>query len=294
MINKNDVQCFREDGYFIARRVFDAGELTELRTAAEAVREKVHRQFYPGTRFWGVKPEQRDRMPADQFAQHTWGINELPRKELFDPMLINVWARPNVKQAVEALLTEPRAWGIKLLWNPKAVDYDLKWHRDQMKDDLYDYAMYKPAEQDHIQFNAALNPDHSFVVVPGSHRRPLSELEWQVVNAEGKDDLPGQVVAALEPGDIVFMDAHTLHRGRNRRSDDRLTLHYSAQAQWVPLHPWGHEGHFEWITSDAFINALEPDARPFYQRLRTAERSGESMQFLKDAARAHGWQPQTA
>jgi hypothetical protein len=183
---------------------------------------------------------------------------------------VDVFAHPRVHQAMHALLgPEPRAWGIKILWTPKVVGYDLQWHRD-LEQALYDTVHLKPAAQDHVQFNAALNFDDCFVVVPSSHRRPLTEEEWQAVRVDKTAPLPGEVTAVLEPGDILYMDAHTLHRGRSTTDGDRLTLHYSAQAQWVPLKEWGDPAHFSWITSPEFIGRLAPWARPLYERLRTA------------------------
>jgi hypothetical protein len=72
---------------------------------------------------------------------------------------------------------------------------------------------------------------------------------------------------------------------------DRLTLHYSAQAQWVPLKVWNDPAEFAWLTSDQFIQQLQPATRPCYERLRTALRSDDMLAFARDGARAHGWSP---
>jgi len=85
------------------------------------------------------------------------------------------------------------------------------------------------------------------------------------------------------------MDALALHRGRNTVDSDRLTLHYSARAAFVGVYPWGHEGHFEWITSDAFIEQLTPEAGAYYRNLREVPRAEHPMKFLHEAAKAAGW-----
>lgn len=288
-----DAEQFRRDGYFIQRGAFSAPELDRLREVAREVQRKTRQTLPPGTRFWyGAAGEDPSAVPAELKPQATWGVNEITRPSLFEPELVDVFAHPAVSAAVHAILgPEPRAWGIKMLWTPKVVGYNLGWHRDQVKPELYDWVHHKPAAQDHVQFNAALNADDCFLVVPGSHRRPLTADEWHAVRHAKTADLSGQVVARLEPGDILYMDAHALHRGRCDVSGDRLTLHYSAQAQWVPLKPWGRPDDFAWITSDAFLAAIAPAARPLYERLRTAERTDNAMGFLVDAARRHGWQP---
>lgn len=295
MRTHDDVAQFQRDGYWIDRGVFTTEELARLRTHAARIQQTTRETLPAGTRFWYGNSENRAVIPEDLRPMATWGVNEITRPSLFAPELVDVFAHPRVHLALHALLgPEPRAWGIKILWTPKVVGYDLGWHRDQVDRSLYDWVHYKPAAQDHVQFNAALNADDCFLVVPGSHRRPLTETEWHALREENTAALPGQVVAALEPGDILYMDAHTLHRGRSDVDGDRLTLHYSAQAQWVPLKPWGTPEDFAFLTSDAFLRRLAPETRPLYERLRTARRTDEAMGFLTAEAEKQGWQrPET-
>lgn len=288
------VTTFLHDGYWIDRAVFSRAELNRLRDLAAGIRDDTRANLYPGTRFWWGKGSDAVEESDELRPMASWGVNEITRPALFEPELVDAFAHPRVNAALHAILgPEPRAWGIKILWTPKVVGYDLGWHRDQMKPDLYDYAHLKPIEQDHVQFNAALNHDDCFLVVPGSHRRPLTTEEWDALRHEPTAALPGEVVARLEPGDILYMDAHTLHRGRSPVEGDRLTLHYSAQAQWVPLKPWGKETDFAFITSDAFIESLQPPARPLYKRLRTAQRTERALSFLEERAAQAGWSPPT-
>jgi len=281
---------FLRDGFWIDRGAFDDADLRRCRVAAERVRAKTRQHLYPGTRFWYGRGENRDLIPSAMRAAATWGVNEITRRELFEPDLVNVLGHPRVDAVVRTLLgDEPRAWGIKMLWTPKVVSYDLHWHRDQMKPDFYDWIQYKPAAADHMQFNAALNDDDCFLVMPGSHRRSLTEAEWHAVREDQTAELPGQVRVALRAGDILYMDAHTLHRGRSDISGDRLTLHYSAQAQWVPLTPWGESDDFAWLTAEEFLKQLAPATRSYYERLRTAARSDDMLSFAREGAQAHGW-----
>lgn len=283
MLTTEQAEQFRRDGCLIDRSVFSPDELDALREMARRVQDKTRATLPSGTRFWyGVHGENRDAIPPEQRPLATWGVNEITRPELLEVGLVDAFAHPRVHAALHALLgEEPRAWGIKILWTPKVVGYDLQWHRD-LEQGLYDTIHHKPSAQDHVQFNAALNHDDCFVVVPGSHRRPLTPEEWQAVRVDKTAPLPGEVTAVLEPGDILYMDAHTLHRGRSTTDGDRLTLHYSAQAQWVPLKEWGDPAHFAWITSPEFIGQLAPGARPLYERLRTARRTDDAMSYVRE------------
>ncbi|MBC8103388.1 MAG: phytanoyl-CoA dioxygenase family protein [Cytophagales bacterium] len=281
----SQTDAFQREGYLIDRGVFSPSELSDLRALAERVQRKTRELLPPGTRYWFGGKDEGAVIPDALKPLATWGINEITRPSLFEPGLVNVFAHPRVHEMLHALLgPEPRAWGIKILWTPKVVGYDLHWHRD-LSEALYDVVPNKPRAQDHVQFNAALNVDDCFLVIPGSHRRPLTEQEWTSVRQRSTAKLPGEVTTALEPGDILYMDAHTLHRGRSSVEGDRLTLHYSAQAQWVPLKEWGDPDDFAWISSDSFQDQLEPNARPLYARLRTAVRTDEAGIHNKEPTR---------
>jgi hypothetical protein len=290
MLTSQQVGEFHANGFVIARGVFHGRELEDLRRAARRLQDKAKQHLYPGTRYWYQGSQSGEGVPPESRAAATWGVNEITRPELFDPALVNVFGHATIDHDLHALLgPEPRAWGIKMLWTPKVMPYNLGWHRDQMAKDLYDYVYLKPAANDHVQFNAALNEDRCFLVVPGSHRRALTPVEWQAVLVQRTKELPGQVEAALHPGDVLYMDAHALHRGRSNIEEDRLTLHYSAQAQWVPLQSWGEPEHFAWLLAPAFLDQLTPATRPYYERLGTASQTTEMLCFLKDAARVHGF-----
>ena len=288
MLTSEQVQQFQRDGYLIDRKVFTESELADLRRLALRVKTKAISQEIAGLRYW-YSGKRREEIPVEKRGLATWGVNMITRPPLFEPDLVSVFGHPRVDQALQALVTEPRAWAIKILWTPKIVGYDLHWHRDQVGRDLYDYVHLKPAAQDHVQFNAALHDDACFRVVPGSHRRALTKAEWHAVTEDRTANLPGEVVAELAPGDILYMDAHALHRGSCGVDTDRLTLHYSVQAQRYPLQPWGTPEEWAFITSDEFLNRLIPAARPYYERLRTAETTDDKMSWLKAIARDHGW-----
>ena len=122
-------------------------------------------------------------------------------------------------------------------------DFQLRWHRDDIPPEVTpDEEQRLLAErsppgqgQTHAQYNIALFDDSSLIVVSGSHARIRTETE----RAAGPyDDLPGQVVVRLSPGDAVFYDSNILHRGAYTAWDTkaggagsgqgRMTLHGSV------------------------------------------------------------------
>ncbi|KAB8233806.1 hypothetical protein ETB97_012256 [Aspergillus alliaceus] len=124
-----------------------------------------------------------------------------------------------------------------LLVAPETKDFELRWHRDDIpetvgpEEELRLLESKSPqGKQSHAQYNLALCPDASLIVVPGSHRRVRTEAERKAGPYEA--ELPGQLVVELQPGDAVFYDSNILHRGIYRGKaeggeETRLTLHGS-------------------------------------------------------------------
>jgi hypothetical protein len=272
---------FRRDGIAVLRGALRE-RLPALLPAARHLQARVRRELPSGTRLWrgGADP------PAGRSGEATWGINEITRRDLFDPVLLDALAAPALHAAIHAILDRPRAWGMKMLWNPTWRPYDLHWHRDCIGPDEHALCACKPPAHDHLQFNAALTRDRSFRVVPGTHRRALSPAELAAVGTRAA--LPGETVVELEPGDVLLMDAHALHRGSASVEEDRLSLHYSLQAAWVPLAPWGDPEEQERLRSPAFAAALDPAIRPFWERLADAAPAHETMDWLRALAQPPG------
>ncbi|KAI1172086.1 phytanoyl-dioxygenase family protein [Nemania sp. FL0916] len=76
------------------------------------------------------------------------------------------------------------------------------------------------------QWNLALFPDDSLIVVPGSHIRVRTQAERAASPREAH--MPNQLVVRLEPGDVVFYDNNILHRGVYRANKERMSLHGSV------------------------------------------------------------------
>lgn len=140
--------------------------------------------------------------------------------------------------------------------------FELEWHRDDIKPDVTPDMETKllgekapNGRQLHAQYNIALFDDESLVVVPGSHRRIRTEAER---SAGQYDQIPGQILVKMKPGDAVFYDSNIFHRGVYKGIDEktelgRMTLHGS-----VGLKGYGEErsrqvlqhGIGEWVERD--------------------------------------------
>lgn len=124
-----------------------------------------------------------------------------------------------------------------LLVAPETKDFELRWHRDDIsehataEEELSQLAAKAPGgRQSHCQYNLALCPDASLIVVPGTHARARTQVEREADPYAA--ELPDQLVVQLQPGDAVFYNSNILHRGvylgkSEGGVETRLTLHGS-------------------------------------------------------------------
>ncbi|GJM73145.1 hypothetical protein HMSSN036_53610 [Paenibacillus macerans] len=103
----------------------------------------------------------------------------------------------------------------------------MRWHRDYGDNEYY----HPGGIPNHVQFNIPLYTDSCFIAIPGSHRRALTIQEREEVNNNHAHPLPSESQVSCLPGDVLFMNAHTLHRGACNSQDHRRTLHYSVQGK---------------------------------------------------------------
>ena len=85
------------------------------------------------------------------------------------------------------------------------------------------------------QWNTALYDDDCLLVVPGSHRRPITADERSLTLESPRGVLPGQRVVRLKAGETVFYDNNILHRAVYPTEPIRRTLHAcmgTVEAGW--------------------------------------------------------------
>jgi ectoine hydroxylase-related dioxygenase (phytanoyl-CoA dioxygenase family) len=209
---------FADQGFVVVRDLVDPKLLDRLTTDLIEVREAV----FADPEAYDTRYTRRSTSDSD-----TWGVNHI-----FDPRLCRdgfgrLFEETSVVAIAEAILGGPlRFWGGHALWAPRSVDYSLNWHRDFGEHDVH----IASGIGHHVQFNVCLRDDDSFRVVPGSHRRALTDEEAEAVRRKGTGPLPDEAVVRCSRGEVLFMNAHALHRGACTAGSERLTLHLSVQS----------------------------------------------------------------
>ena len=213
------------DGFVRIPNAFGGQELEHFRTAAKHATDLARAGKWPYLR---TLPKQFPPW-SDEPSQGIWGVQHLlhpdmPERKVFAESYFN----DTMIDVITGILQCKRDDLVLELYNMLVApdrDFALRWHRD-------DIPPHVSAEEElerlkepmvHAQWNLALYDDSSLVVVPGSHKRARTDMERNADPYE--DDMPGQRIVKMGPGDIMFYNNNILHRGVYDASTERMTLH---------------------------------------------------------------------
>jgi ectoine hydroxylase-related dioxygenase (phytanoyl-CoA dioxygenase family) len=213
------------DGFVSIPKAFSGEELERFRAAARHATELARAGKWPYIR---TLPKQFPPWSQDP-SNGIWGVQHLlhpdmPERETFAGSYFN----ETMMQTITGLLQCKKDDLVLELYNMLVRpdrDFALRWHRDDIGPEV-------SAEQEmerlkepmvHAQWNLALFDDASLVVVPGSHKRARTDMERNADPFE--DDMPGQRIVKMGPGDIMFYNNNILHRGVYDSTVERMTLH---------------------------------------------------------------------
>ncbi|KAJ2906493.1 hypothetical protein MKZ38_001474 [Zalerion maritima] len=243
------LQQLTEDGFVVIPSLLSPELLASLRDACAAVTRLGRTGEWPHVRTMGKQfpPWPRDKETIVRAG--IWGVQGLMNPSLH-PEHSRLFAAAYFSDAVLDPVCELLACGrgelvmelLNLLVRP-AGSFELRWHRDDVpsaapEDEERERLGLGAAEGGaggagggkkkarHAQYNLALYPDDSLIVIPGSHSRVRTKLEREAGDYE--EELPDMLKVHLNEGDCVFYDNNILHRGVYDESKERMTLHGSV------------------------------------------------------------------
>ncbi len=263
--------AWRDDGYLVVRRAYGRDRARGMSAAIGGMVERAAAGELAPFRWLD-----RERLlPAV--------INDLLTPEKYDTVF-GGWLDAVVIPAIEQLLDSPvRASWLALFTCGSGIPYSTPWHRDNCEiGNPNELAVLSRDSARQCSIQAPLQPGDRFLqVVPGSHRRAptAGELAAYRGNPDGK--LPGEVTVELEPGDIVFRHANTLHRGLNREGRPRWTLISSFWAERTPI--WTIEQQdYAALATAGHSARMPPRLRASVERfLRASERQGAARPVME-------------
>lgn len=238
------LEALQRDGYVVVPNLLTPSEVEAYRAAATKATTYTRTGNWPHFR---TVPKQFPPWPTTAPPASEggiWGVQhllhpEMPGREAFascyfSPKILAVAEELlGVSEKDDALVMEL----FNLLVAPETKDFELRWHRDDIaetataEEEIEQLAARAPGgRQSHCQYNLALCPDSSLIVVPGTHGRARTQTERDADPFAGV--LPGQLVVELGVGDAVFYNSNILHRGVYKGKSEggeetRLTLHGS-------------------------------------------------------------------
>ncbi|PGH23182.1 hypothetical protein AJ80_02712 [Polytolypa hystricis UAMH7299] len=234
------LDALQRDGYVHIPSLLTSSELTTLRSAAGHITSLARSGKWPHIRTVPKQFPPWPLTPPPAAEGGIWGVQhllhpEMPGREAFARLYFSDRVLGIVEELVGVKKTnnnnanedqdqkEPLTMELlNLLVSPSGnVPFALRWHRDDIPtppsltpaQELQQLQQKSPSHrpQSHAQYNIALYPDASLIVVPGSHRRARTQVERDADAYE--DELPGQKVVRMEAGDAVFYDSNIWHRG---------------------------------------------------------------------------------
>ncbi|KAH8696742.1 phytanoyl-CoA dioxygenase family protein [Talaromyces proteolyticus] len=245
------LEALQRDGFVIVRSILVPDEVAILREASSKAASMTRAGNWPYLRSVPKQFPPWPNTPPPSSEGGIWGVQHLMHPEMPDrEAFIKAYFSPKILAVAEELLgvSQPSRGEPKkellvmelfnLLVAPENKAFELRWHRDDIPESVspereLELLCHKSPEgkQSHAQYNLALCPDTSLIVVPGSHRRVRTEIERAAGPYE--PTLPNQLIVKLEPGDAVFYDSNILHRGiyqpkAEGNDETRLTLHGSV------------------------------------------------------------------
>ena len=255
---------FMEEGFLIVSQVIPPDRLADLRSQFEVTleRQKV---------VWA-----NNRKPGDP-PGGAWETSTLPRPAIADNVgpdnskTAEIFLHENIMSVNQALL-RGQDIGIKLMYlmcNPVRDRGPDRWHFDINPDEQppigglqKDLQANGPAN---VQWNIALYDDSVLSVVPGSHRRPMTEEEERCLLESLRKPLPTGRPVDLKAGDGVVYTNLIQHWPSNYGSKFRRTLivnYRSFGGSAYPLNPHTRVWDLD------FTKHLSPRSRNFFKRSR--------------------------
>ena len=268
---------FFEDGFLIVRNVIAADKLDELRETYEIL---LDRQRAVWT---------RERKPDDPPGGE-WETDSNPRLRTIQYFIdektatssVELWLHENIHGVSSQIMggAETAITEMHLMCSSPTIDYgNTHWHRDIFAESAApieglqkDLLEYGPA---YLQWNLPLYDDSCLWVVPGSHRREMTEEESRQFEEDINGQMPGGIQVHLNAGDGAVYTNLILHQGSEYGTKMRRTLHGGFRSIGAPIYPYSHQS--SWNLDMRFTQYLSPATRSTFERwaqLLDKERDG--------------------
>lgn len=230
-ISDSEARAWREDGFFVRERVFDADELAELQDAAERCVERIHAALVSSEHYAIDGNVYHEAGGSTVQLEHAPGSRTIRVIEPFhhlDAVMNQLVDDPRIVQPMRDLVRDQRValFTDKLNLKRPREGSRFRWHQDSP------YWAHFADELDRlpnvlVMLDDADERNGCFRVIRGSHRRGmLPGLEGEgrlgpLFTDPRSFDEADQVACVAPAGSLVFFSPHTVHGSHPNDSDRR-------------------------------------------------------------------------
>lgn len=232
MIDKKEIERYRENGFLVVPDVLSQEEVGDLR--------RVTDEFVENARHVSEHNEVYDLEP--DHSKHDPRVRRIKNPDLRDPTYAATLRHPGILDIVDCLIGPGIRYQTTKL-NMKSADFgsQVEWHQD--------WAFYPHTNDDILAVGIAMDditPENGcLLVVPGSHRGPVRDHHENGVFVgavtDGLIDPKEAVPVEVAAGGISIHHVRTLHASApNHSANSRrmLLLELAAIDAW-PLNGFG-------------------------------------------------------
>lgn len=261
-LSQKDLDAYHKQGYLILRGAFSPQRVQSL---VEAVNRLIDRALAGECEIRWI----------DRSARLPNRMGHMLHPDKYEPAFAE-WLDEDVAPQIEALIDGPARHSLfGMLAGGGGEAYKQAWHRDIGKPGAPDEAEFlQRTHGKSVQFNAPLLAGDRFLnIVPASHLRASTAEEIRASQAGEAADMPGAMIVAVDPGDIVYYNANLWHRGWNPDGVERWTMHAAFWKSHYPV--MRHEyGQREAMLTPGHLDRMPPVTRQYIQRYLDAYPEG--------------------
>lgn len=223
---------FSRQGYVIIPKLFEPERIVRLKIICDGVLHQWAKQSLN----YKLKPNKKSLGGLTDFHRHGEHIDRLE-------YLLDTISDPKILFILRCVCKIQLIFnGTVYFFNPTESSWQGDWHRDGQinapDDDVERHRIFNSA---FIRVHIALLSDCFLEIVPGSHARWDSPKELEIRKGANKladlAEMPSARIC-LNPGDAVFFDGYSIHRGNYLADKPRRTLAllYGSPVDWfTPL-----------------------------------------------------------
>lgn len=253
----NIIDRYQQEGYVIIPQLFAREQVSELRAICERILPLWFERF----------PRYKQKPKRKNISQLTdiYFFSDCQNQLYF---LLNTIANPQVLSILKSISDCKLLFhDLQYFFNPLHTSWRGDWHRDGQAiapDDATEKGKLFDVNDRFIRVNIALIPDDNLEIVPGSHTRwdtkEELEIRKELNGKKNTSEMPGSTKIVLNPGDAVFFDGFSIHRGNYFVNNPRRTIamlysspvYYSTPPQTCFLEP-------------NILDYLSPEVKIFFQ-----------------------------